>query len=343
MATPFASVMANEFDRAQEAPLAGAVKSMRTPGAWRPGNGALARVTWHHPLVHPRVTVIIATYNWSEVLPYSIGSVLRQTFRDFELLVVGDGCTDDSERVVTGIDDSRVRWINLPENTGHQSGPNNEGLRQARGEIIAYLGHDDLWLSHHLAAHVEALDVTASDVAYSLCMIVAPSQTVPWPLIPRPGHGAFAPPSCMTHRRRVTEDLGGWRDYRTLDEARDVSPEVELWRRAAAAGRKFIFVPRLSGIKLPAGWRRDVYRTRPCHEQARWLARIDAEPHLESELLAHCIADEQVPTGMAYRDLLRHVLKQTVSRIRRRFALRSFGLLKPRRGTIDETRRFKGL
>lgn len=45
----------------------------------------------------PHVTVIIATYNWSNVLPYAIGSVLGQTMQDFELLVVGDGCTDDSE------------------------------------------------------------------------------------------------------------------------------------------------------------------------------------------------------------------------------------------------------
>lgn len=84
----------------------------------------------------PRVTVIIATYNWSSVLQHSIGSVLRQTFTDFELLVGGDGCTDDSEAVVAAINDRRVRWINLPSNTRHQSGPNNEGLRQARGEIV---------------------------------------------------------------------------------------------------------------------------------------------------------------------------------------------------------------
>ncbi|HEX7530939.1 MAG TPA: glycosyltransferase, partial [Pyrinomonadaceae bacterium] len=81
----------------------------------------------------PQVTVIIPTYNWSTVLPYSVGSVLKQTFRDFEVLVVGDGCTDDSESVIKAIGDDRVRWINLPRNTGHQSEPNNEGLRQARG------------------------------------------------------------------------------------------------------------------------------------------------------------------------------------------------------------------
>ena len=82
----------------------------------------------------PRVTVIMATWNWCEVLPFSIGSALLQTFGDFELLVVGDGCTDQSERVVAAVGDPRVRWINLPRNTGHQSAP-NEGLRQARGQL----------------------------------------------------------------------------------------------------------------------------------------------------------------------------------------------------------------
>ena len=68
----------------------------------------------------PRVTVVIPTFNWSTVLPYSIGSVLRQTFADFELLVIGDGCTDDSEAVVRAVGDARVRWLNLPRNTGQE-------------------------------------------------------------------------------------------------------------------------------------------------------------------------------------------------------------------------------
>src|SRR6185295_19675688 len=91
----------------------------------------------------PRVTVIVATYNYSTVLPFSIASVLDQTFADFELLVIGDCCTDESATIVQAMPDRRVHWHNLPANTGHQSGPNNEGLRRASGEAVAYLGHDD--------------------------------------------------------------------------------------------------------------------------------------------------------------------------------------------------------
>src|SRR4051794_21571883 len=161
---------------------------------------------------------------------------------DFELLVVGDGCTDDSQQVVAAIGDPRVRWINLPANTKHQSGPNNEGLRQARGEFIAYLGHDDLWLPHHLESHVAAIETSGAAMTHSLLVRVDAEGDEPWAVLPQPEKGSWGPPSCTVHRRSVTEALGGWRDYRQLVEP----PEIDLWRRARDAGFAFTFVPRLT-------------------------------------------------------------------------------------------------
>ena len=227
------------------------------------------------PTPSPRVTVIIPTYNWSTVLPYSIASVLEQTFSDFELLVIGDGCTDDSERVVTAIDDPRVRWINLPATGGGQFGPNNEGLRQAKGELIAYLGHDDLWLPHHLACAVEAIDHGA-DLTYSILLAIGPGGSF------LPPYTALAPPTAVVHRCAITEAVGGWRNFRELS----IWPEADLWQRAMAAGYRAQFVPRLTGVKFTAAIRRNVYRERPSHEQAAWLARIRAEPDLEVVELA---------------------------------------------------------
>lgn len=286
----------------------------------------------------PRVTVIIATYNWSSVLRYSIGSALRQTFADFELLVVGDGCTDDSESVVSAIADSRVRWINLPANTRHQSGPNNEGLRQARGEVIAYLGHDDLWLPHYLASVIAALDATGSDLAHSLGINVVPDGSAAWPTIPRPKQGIFASPLCMVHRKRVTDEIGGWRNYRELD----IGPEVELWRRAYAADYKFTFVPRLTGIKFPASWRRGIYQSRPCHEQAAWTARIESEPDLEVRQMVNLIVGGAAIGGLQYRELAGNFVRQTLGRIRMRLSLPWLGFAYSH-GGIDAIRRFKGL
>ena len=292
----------------------------------------------------PRVTVIIATYNRSEVLPYSIGSVLRQTFDDFELLVIGDACTDDSERVVKSFDDPRVRWINLPQNTRHQSGPNNEGLRQARGEIIAYLGHDDLWMPHHLQSHVEVLDANGADLAHSLCLLVPPGDSMYWTGRPQPETGFGTPPSSTTHTRAMTERVGGWKSYWEIDEQRFPFPEIELYKRAHAAGVRPAEVMRLTAIKFPGGWRRNVYATHQSDEQARWFARICKEPHLETELLVNCIAGSgRTPSHIPYRALLRDLAEQTVLRIRKRLALPRFIYRKQKHGGIDALRRFKGL
>lgn len=284
--------------------------------------------------MRPQVTVLLPTYNWSSVLRYAIASVLRQTFTDFELLVIGDGCTDDSEQVAGESGDARVRWIGLPENSGHQSGPNNVGLREARGEIIAYHGHDDLWLPHHLAVTVDALQTSDADLAHSLCLMVPPEgDSSSWILIPQPELGAYAPPLGVIHRRSLTERIGGWRHYRDLGTT---PPDVELWRRAAASGAKLSFVPRLTGIKFPASVRRNVYRTRPHREQEAWAVRIASDPDLEVHLLAHSLmARSNLMESWSYRELLRGFIRQTARRIRTR--------LRFRYGSIEAIRRYKGL
>ncbi len=290
----------------------------------------------------PRVTVIIATYNWSTVLPYAITSVLDQTMRDFELLVVGDGCTDDLERVVVGIRDSRVRWINLPANTGHQSGPNNRGLQEAKGEFIAYLGHDDLWLPHHLQCAVDALEGTGAAIAMSLLIRVLPGAAIGRPVLPMLDHGLGAPPSCTVHRRSVTEKIGGWGDYHKLD----LPPETDLFRRAQTAGFEVTLVPRLTAVKFPASQRKGVYREKPFHEQAAWLKRIQVEPDLESAELVRVIRSGEAVCAMPARTLIRILAREFKQRLMWRLSRRS-GLTaifwRARGGGIDPIKKFKGL
>ena len=122
----------------------------------------------------PLVSVITATYNWSSVLRYAIESVLWQTLQNFEMLIIGDGCTDDSSGVVASFQDRRLRWHNLPVNSGHQSEPNNAGLAMACGKYVAYLGHDDLWYPTHLASLVDELEKTNADIANSICLMIGP-------------------------------------------------------------------------------------------------------------------------------------------------------------------------
>jgi glycosyltransferase involved in cell wall biosynthesis len=239
----------------------------------------------------PRVTVIMATYNWAPVLRYSIASVLDQTWRDFELRVVGDGCTDESADVVGAFGDERIHWHNLAVNHGNQSGPNNEGLARARGELIAYLGHDDLWLPHHLATLVgrmdrEAVEGNRPGLVCARSLFVDP-QTAPrlapdaqW--VYRPG--MTIPPTTVVHERDLARQAGGWRPPSTTSAP---DPDADLWQRMAADASPQL-VDRVTSVKLSAARRRRVYGERPSHEQAWWLERIRAADDPEAEIRSAC-------------------------------------------------------
>ncbi len=95
----------------------------------------------------PAVSVVIATYNRARFLPETIDSVLGQRFRDFELIVVDDGSTDETQQVLKPYGD-RVRYF-YQENSG-PSAARNLGVRHARGEWIAIQDSDDLSAPDHL-------------------------------------------------------------------------------------------------------------------------------------------------------------------------------------------------
>jgi len=100
-------------------------------------------------------------------------------------------------------------------------------------------------------------------------------------------------------------------------------------------------VPRLTGVKFPAAWRRNVYREKPCHEQAAWTAAIEADPDFEvHQLVGFAAGKTPVPAGLRYRDLLHYFFRQTLAQFRLRRALG--GRWRAPR-SIVEARRFKGL
>ena len=101
--------------------------------------------------VSPLVTVVIPTYNRASFLREAIDSVLEQTFRSFELIVVDDGSTDGTGDLLRSYG-SRLRSI-YQENRG-PSAARNAGIRAARGEWLAFLDSDDYWLPEKLAKQV---------------------------------------------------------------------------------------------------------------------------------------------------------------------------------------------
>lgn len=105
----------------------------------------------------PRVSVIIPTYNRESTIGLAIQSVLDQTFADFEVLVIDDGSTDSTESVVRAFGDPRLAYLRQ-RHSGLPAVARNTGLRRARGEYVAFLDSDDLWLRDKLAVQVAYMD-----------------------------------------------------------------------------------------------------------------------------------------------------------------------------------------
>jgi len=106
----------------------------------------------------PRVSVIIPTYNRAHLVGRAIQSVLDQTYQDFELIVVDDGSTDNTEEIVRRFDDERIRYIRLNENSGSPAAPTNTGIKTARGEYIAVQDSDDEWLPGKLDKQMKVFE-----------------------------------------------------------------------------------------------------------------------------------------------------------------------------------------
>jgi glycosyltransferase involved in cell wall biosynthesis len=203
----------------------------------------------------PVVTVIVPTYNGRDTLVHTLRSLLAQDFDDFEAWIVGDGCTDGSEEVVAEFNDARLHWINLPQNTGSQWRPNNEGLAHARGRYIAFLGHDDLWLPWHLSTLVFHAGKSGTDFLHDILVNIGPDGVLDVNGPPPRGttyERYFCPPSSWLHRREVVAKVGPWRNPRELTWGTD----YDYLRRVHLAGLRIEFVPSFGVVKFPAlRWR----------------------------------------------------------------------------------------
>ncbi len=103
--------------------------------------------------VRPIVSVIITTYNQARYIGATIQSAIDQDFLDREIIVVDDGSTDDTPALVAAFGD---RVVSIRQRNQGVAGSRNTGIRQARGELLAFLDGDDLWEPHKLSRQVTA-------------------------------------------------------------------------------------------------------------------------------------------------------------------------------------------
>jgi len=113
----------------------------------------------------PKVSVIIPTYNCAQYICDAVDSVLAQTYRDFELIVVDDGSTDNTRELLLGYGD-QLQYI-YQENKDI-TGARNTGIENSDGQYLAFLDADDMWLPNKLDRQVRLLD-DAPEVGLVYC------------------------------------------------------------------------------------------------------------------------------------------------------------------------------
>lgn len=114
-----------------------------------------------------KVSIIIPTYNRAGIIKRAIDSVLGQTYQDFELIVVDDGSTDDTQRIVDSCEDPRVSYLRNDERHGANHA-RNIGIQNAKGEYIAFQDSDDVWLEDKLEKQMNVFQMQDGiDIVFS--------------------------------------------------------------------------------------------------------------------------------------------------------------------------------
>jgi glycosyltransferase involved in cell wall biosynthesis len=263
----------------------------------------------------PRITVVTATYNRSNVLRLAVESLLGQSVADWELWVIGDACTDDTAEVVAAFRDERIHFLNLETNCGEQSGPNNEGCRRAAGELIAYLNHDDLWFPDHLEACLGRLEAAQADLVFTLGIALKrKGRDLLTGVTPADSYVPYtaAPASTWLLRRQLVESLGGWRPYRQCHSV----PSQDFLLRAWRAGFRLASEPRLTAVTIFSGDRAGCYARRDSAEHEECLRRIQSDPSFRAQLatraaLSYAREVHRIDAGPHLRRAVKSVVYRT--------------------------------
>jgi glycosyltransferase involved in cell wall biosynthesis len=195
----------------------------------------------------PLVSVILPVHNRARWVAQAVSSVLSQTHRHFELLVIDDGSTDDTREVLESFG-SRVKILKQTH-AGAEAG-RNLGLEHARGEFVAFIDSDDVWYSHRLSSQLPLFERAEVGLVFGNAALVDYRQHPPLLLKrtffdgvrPSRGHvmddfarGCFVPFSSVLVRRRCFAEAGGFKPGR-------IAADYLKWLEISAAW-EFDYVP----------------------------------------------------------------------------------------------------
>lgn len=122
----------------------------------------------------PLISVIVPIYNAQMYLEETIDSVLRQTYKNIEIILVNHASDDNSLEIIKNYakNDQRIIIINLDVNMGGPAHPRNEGIKRSSGEYIAFVDSDDVWLDNKLEVQLNTLIKMNVDIVHSGAYII---------------------------------------------------------------------------------------------------------------------------------------------------------------------------
>jgi glycosyltransferase involved in cell wall biosynthesis len=201
----------------------------------------------------PVVSVVIPTYNHARFLKGALQSVVQQTFRDWEAIVVNNYSEDETEQIVAGFDDSRIRLVNF-RNHGIIAAARNHGIGLARGQLIAFLDSDDLWYPGKLQHCIDRIDGAADAVCHGEVwvhegagrrnVLYGPRARTTYMSLLYEGNALST--SAVVVRKSLLDQVGGFSEDPKMVTAED----YELWIRLARARCRFAVTDRILGEYL---------------------------------------------------------------------------------------------
>ncbi len=192
------------------------------------------------------ISVIITTHNGrKDKCKRAIESVLKQSYKDFELIVVDDASTDGTDEMVIAFHDKRITYLRRAENFGNDTRPKNEGILESKGEYISFLDSDNEYRTDHLQVLFNAIkDSEKIDVVYGDRMLIWDDNSN------RPQIGIYSDysPSLLFKRNYIdTSDALIKREalYKVggFDERFNKYVDWNLWLRMSKAGLNFKHIP----------------------------------------------------------------------------------------------------
>ena len=184
----------------------------------------------------PLVSIIVTTFNRSTLLEETLGSILGQTFDDFELIVVDNMSTDNTSDIISVIGDSRIRYFKN-ENNGVIAVNRNFGIKHAKGRYVAFCDDDDLWFPNKLHLQVGLMELNP---LYALCYTNAIAfygnkitsmkmmrRTVSEEHFSHLLSGNFIPSSSVLIKRDIFSSIG------FLSENPLIREDYDMWLRVA--------------------------------------------------------------------------------------------------------------